>query len=400
MSLLSRMSAPQTAGELADVVAALLSSVAGPAQADPLPRRLPGPTGLGTSAARLPSAPSGPGTTPLVPGQRPAAGGPVPRLYCPPALRDNPALGEAVNDALIDWAEQIGLYPGRLKQVRAANFGRLIMLAHPDTDDQDRLLAAAKCALAEWSVDDHYVDDETAGADAAEVGARLAIAYAAVDPAPLPATYAPELEQAMSGDPVLAALKSAVGHLDRYATPTQAARLRHEIADLWLGCNGETTWRTTGRMPPVWEYLANRSRNSFLPCLALIDPVGGYELPAQEYAQPRMRRAVTMAATAATLVNDLYSMATETSGAGPDINLPTVIAAEDHCSLREAIDRSAAIHDELVRTFETEAAVLSLAGSPQRRRFLASVWAWLGGNREWHATSARYNPATSTRGVT
>jgi 2-methylisoborneol synthase len=423
MSLLSRMSAPQAAGELADMVAALLSSVAGPAQADPLPRRLPGPTGLGTSAARLPSAtpapvtrsatvttwdgrprlPAGPtrlGITPLVPGQRPAVSGPVPQLYCPPALRDNPALGETVNDALISWAEQIGLYPGRLKQVRAANFGRLIMLTHPDTDDPDRLLAAAKCALAEWSVDDHYVDDETAGADAAEVGARLAIAYAAADPAPLPAKYAPGLEQAISGDPVLAAIKSAVGHLDRYATPTQAARLRHEIADLWLGCNGETTWRTTGRIPPVWEYLANRSRNSFLPCIALIDPVGGYELPAEEYAQPRMRRAVTMAATAATLVNDLYSMATETSGAGPEINLPTVIAAEDHCSLREAIDRSVAIHDELVRTFETEAAVLSLVGTPQLRRFLPSVWAWLGGNREWHATSARYNPATSTRGVT
>ena len=45
--------------------------------------------------------------------------------------------------------------------MRAANFGRLIMLAHPDTDDPDRLLAAAKCALAEWSVDDHYCDDQT-----------------------------------------------------------------------------------------------------------------------------------------------------------------------------------------------------------------------------------------------
>ena len=90
-------------------------------------------------------------------------------------------------------------------------------------------------------------------------------------------------------------------------------------------------------MPPVWEYLVNRSRNSFLPCIALIDPVGGYELPAQEYAQPQVRRAVTMAATASTLVNDVYSMATETGTAGADVNLPTVIAAEDHCSLREAI---------------------------------------------------------------
>ena len=103
-----------------------------------------------------------------------------------------------------------------------------------------------------------------------------------------------------------------------------------------------------------------------------------------------------MAATASTLVNDVYSMATETGTAGADVNLPTVIAAEDHCSLREAIDRSAALHDELVHAFETEAAVLSLACTPQLRRYLASVWAWLGGNREWHATTARYNAAART----
>lgn len=50
-------------------------------------------------------------------------------------------------------------------------------------------------------------------------------------------------------------------------------------------------------------------------------------------------------------------------------------------------------HDELVYTFETEAAALSLEGSPALRRYLAGVWAWLGGNHEWHSSSARYNGA-------
>ncbi|MGP4006111.1 hypothetical protein [Streptomyces sp. 4N124] len=31
-------------------------------------------------------------------------------------------------------------------EVQRAGFGRLIMLAHPESDDSDRLLAAAKCA--------------------------------------------------------------------------------------------------------------------------------------------------------------------------------------------------------------------------------------------------------------
>jgi 2-methylisoborneol synthase len=46
-------------------------------------------------------------------------------------------------------------------------------------------------------------------------------------------------------------------------------------------------------------------------------------------------------------------------------------------------------------TIEAEAAVLSAAGSPQLRRFLAGLWAWMGGSKEWHATSARYNVAAA-----
>ncbi|MEV4443114.1 family 2 encapsulin nanocompartment cargo protein terpene cyclase [Streptomyces sp. NPDC049577] len=341
-----------------------------------------GPTGLGTSAARIvrrkPAAANAPA---------------VPELYCPPAVRDDPALAEEVNGRLVAWAEELGLYAGRLDRVRAADFGRLMMLAHPDADDPDRLLAAGKCALAEWATDDYYCDDETMGSAPVTLGAHLGVAYAAVDPSHLPAAHVPALEKAMRDDPVRAALRSGLAHLSRYAEASQLNRLRHEIAVLFTGYCQEGSWRTQGRMPAVWEYLAHRQINSFLPCVALTDVVGGYLLPTAEYADPRVRRAVTMASTAATLVNDLYSMAKEEHSSGTEFNLPTVIAAEERCSPREAVERSVRIHDELVRTFEFEAAALALTGSPQLRRFLAGVWAWLGGNREWHSGSPRYNGA-------
>jgi 2-methylisoborneol synthase len=195
----------------------------------------------------------------------------------------------------------------------------------------------------------------------------------------------------MRADPVLVALRSSLEHLARYASPVQAARLRLEIAALFVAFGTEAAWRMAGRIPPVWEYLAHRQFNSFLPCMTLIDAVGGYELPAAEYADPRVRRAIAMAGTASVLVNDLYSMAREQGTSGLDFNLPTVIAAEEKCALEEAVERSARIHDELVHTFEAEAAALSLTGSPALRRFLAGVWAWLGGNREWHSNSGRYS---------
>lgn len=342
-----------------------------------------GPTGLGTSGLRIPGArPTSPGRT--------AAPSAAPALYCPEPVRDDPALGELVNERLILWARQVGIYADRIEQVRSANFGRLVMLAHPDTEDADRLLAAAKCALAEWATDDYYCDDASAGADPRLIGARLGVACSAIEGTHLPPRYVLDGERAMGADPVLTALRSAFEHLSRYAQPAQVARLRHELGVLFAGYGQEGSWRTSEHVPAVWEYLAHRQINSFLPCIALIDVTGAYQLPETEYSAPPVRRAVKLAALAGTLVNDLFSAAKNDRGTGVDYSLPTVIAAQEHCGLAEATERAVAIHDELMHTYEAEAAVLSAVGSPQLRRFLAGVWAWLGGNHEWHRGSDRY----------
>lgn len=437
MSVLSRVSAPAASHELATVVLALLSDPARPAPRD-LPQargeRQPGagsqpatsllgrlssgPTGLGTSAARIASTytalretitvsggeiepripvpngligPDGPGPAASVPAEETAQRDSGSTLYCPPAVRDDRALGEHVNERLVDWAEQVGIYPGRLDRVRAANFGRLMMLAHPGTDDPDRLLAAARCVLAEWATDDHFLDEESMGADHRLIGSRLGITYAAVDPVDLPVHYVPHLDKALSEEPVAVAYRSAFQHLARYATATQVARLRHELAVMFMAYNHEANWRSLGRIPPVWEYLTHRHENSFLPPMVLVDPVAGYELPSFEFADRRVRRVFCLAGTASVILNDLYSMSKETD---TDFDLPKVIAAEENCSLDDAVERAVQIHNELMHTFVEEATMLSQLGSPALRRFLADIWAWLGGNREWHSTTERYHDAS------
>ncbi|WP_280385006.1 family 2 encapsulin nanocompartment cargo protein terpene cyclase [Nocardia wallacei] len=323
----------------------------------------------------------------------------IPPLYCPPPVRDDPALAAAVNEGILLWAETIGLYEGKLDELRKADFGRLIMLAHPDCDDPDRLLAVAKCAVSEWSVDDYYCEEDaddhapdgTPSSAEAELGPRLELAAAAIDPVHLPARYQLQLERAMQADPILRAFRTSFEHLSHYATPAQLARLRTEIGGWFIALGAEAGWRTADRMPPVWEYLTNRQPHSFLPCMAPIDVVGGYELSAPEYTDPRVRRVVTTAALAAQMVNDLYSMAREDLSGGREFNLPTVLAAEERCPRREAVRRTAEIHDELVHRFEREAAALAATGSPALRRFLGGLWAWMGGNRAWHADSRRYH---------
>ncbi|WP_019929645.1 family 2 encapsulin nanocompartment cargo protein terpene cyclase [Nocardia sp. BMG111209] len=460
MSVLSRAAAPPATDEVAAAVAALLSDLgsAPPAllvlpgfanvvspqppssplaamTASTVPRRLLGPAGLGAAGLllappdsavaatpdvaasdpirtrpRIPAGPTGLGATTLSPGggtvappaaESSTAGGPesIPPLYCPPPVRDDPALAEAVNVGIIAWAEAIGLYEGRLDDLRKADFGRLIMLAHPDCDNADLLLSVAKCAVSEWSVDDYYCEEDadphapdgTMSTPEAELGPRLELAMATMDPAHLPAKYVARLEQALSADPILRAFRTSFEHLAHYATPAQSARLRTEIGGWFIALGAEAGWRNAGRMPPVWEYLTNRQPHSFLPCMAPIDVVGGYELGDAEYCDPRVRRVVTTAALAAQMVNDLYSMAREDLSGGREFNLPTVLAAEERCSRADAVRRTADVHDELMHRFEREAAAAAAGGSPELHRFLVGLWSWMGGNRAWHAQSRRYH---------
>jgi 2-methylisoborneol synthase len=140
----------------------------------------------------------------------------------------------------VDWAANIGLYDGQREHIREVNVGRMMMLAHPDSDDPDRLLVAAKCALAEWATDDYYCDD---GAAPEPLGARLGIAYTAFDPAHPPLRYLPEQDKALHKDPVRVALRSAFESLARVADPPQVARLRQEVAALFVAYAHEGTWR-------------------------------------------------------------------------------------------------------------------------------------------------------------
>lgn len=413
MSSLSRLFAAPAAPEIAALVDAVLRDPRRPGPAE-LPVRAPAPAGPGAgagspslpvhppglrpagSSGAVASAPAVP-ATPADPGTRVAGGenDPVPVLYCPPAMRDDPALGDEVDDRLVEWAEEVGVYPGQLDRVRAAGFGRLIMLAHPETDDPDRLLAAAKCALAEWSVDDHYVDGEVEEARHDLLGQRLAIAHSVIDQAHLPRRYAPVLERVVQADPVAVALRSSIDNLARYATWQQVRRLRHELAIMFVAYNQEGVWYTSGQRPPVWEFLMHRHENSFVPCMALIDPVAGYELPAEQFGRPEVRRVFTLAGSASVIVNDLYSMGKEDVD---DFSLPRLIETEDGCTAREAMVRTVEIHDELMHTFEAEAAALAATGPPELGRFLWGLWAWMGGSREWHASTARYHrPAETAR---
>lgn len=315
----------------------------------------------------------------------------VPPLYCPAPFRVDTALAEAVEDRLMPWIKEVGIFAGQLEKVRAMGFGRFAMLCHTDTHDPDRLLLSAQCIAALFAVDDYYCDDERTGSEPRLVGPRLSLALAALEPAHLPSRFRCGLDQALNSDPVLVALRAYMDRVQAFASSVQVARVRHEIIAMFVTMTAEAAWRLEGLTPPIWEYLAQRQTNSFLPCMSLIDVIGGYELPAHIYSAPAVRRVTTLAASATIVANDLYSAHKENQAAIGDFNLPLLLAREHNCTPRQAMIKCAHVHDEIVHLYEAaEQAVLPDA-SPLLQRFLTGIKSWVSGSLEWHRHSGRYH---------
>ncbi len=398
-------------------------------------RLLSGPSGLGTSASRFPGAPRngnpGPGEVSrasctsagpasgvtavpqslyqIVPSALYGAGlggrdthaplpylerewgdGSYPPLYCPQTARIDESLAQEVNERLVSWAGEVGIYATQIDKFRDTGFGRLAMLTHPDTDDPDLLLAAAQMNAAWWAADDYYADETPLGATPTELPPRLALVMSAMDPPPPAGDYTRQLEEAVRADPVLVALSSATAHLTRHATPAQVMRARNTTFQMYVSWTAYAAWRYLETLPPVWRYLAARQHDSFYTSMTLIDIIGGYELPANLFCERGFHRALMQAGTASVIVNDLHSVAKEAADELPDSNLVLLIAAEEDCPIREATERAVTLHNDFVRGFQDSQRELAAVPSTELQRFLRGAQAWMAGGFEWHSTSNRY----------
>jgi 2-methylisoborneol synthase len=340
------------------------------------------PSGLGTSAARLVRDPG------YV--DRPWGDGTAPPLYCPVVERINDPLAEEVDERLVIWAKDCGFQDDQLEPLRSAGFGRLVMLAHADCDDPDRLLIAAQLNAAWWAADDLYADDSEMGATPTELPPRLALVMAAMDPVAPAGEFSVPLEDALRSEPVLVALNSGVEHLTRHGTPAQVQRINYATFAMFVSWNAYAAWRYTASYPPAWEYLAARQHDSFYTSMTLIDVVGGYELPANLYYEPQVRQALMQAGTASVMVNDLHSVAKDAADEHPVCNMVLQIAADRDCSLDEATRTTVDLHNNLVRDFEANHRALRAIPSLELQRFLRGIKSWMAGGFEWHATNPRY----------
>jgi 2-methylisoborneol synthase len=361
--------------------------------ADALAHRAPmlaGPSGLGTSAAHIAPGLAGPGGHDPAYAEMSWGDGTAPPLYCPVVHRVNEPLGAEVDGRLVVWARDCGFSEEELALLRDVGFGRLVMLAHADCEDPDLLLIAAQLNAAWWAADDLYADDSELGATAPELPPRLALVMAAIDPVAPAGEFSDQLDEALRSDRVLVALESGVHHLTRHATPAQVQRACYATAAMFVSWNAYAAWRHTSVYPPAWEYLAARQHDSFYTSMTLVDALGGYELDANLYYEPRVRRLLMQAGTASVLVNDLLSVQKDAEDENPVCNMVLQIAADRDCSVEEATEITVDLHNRIVRDFQAGHEALQPVPLLTLQRFLRGVRAWMGGGFEWHATNPRY----------
>ncbi|CAM5401139.1 hypothetical protein GCM10010329_58990 [Streptomyces spiroverticillatus] len=368
-------------------LAATLPAPAPPA-AEPPPSFLPtGPSGLGTSSLRLLAATApAPEPSPAPPSE--PAGRPIPGLYFHPVPEPDPVRVEEVSRRIKSWAmDEIDLYPDDWEEeFDGFSVAGYMVGCHPDAPTIDHLMLATRLMVAENAVDDCYCEDH--GGSPVGLGERLLLAHTALDPLHTTKEYEPDWAQSLHADAPRRAYRSAMEYFVREATASQADRLRHDMARLHMGYLAEAAWALEERVPEVWEYLAMRQFNNFRPCPTITDSVGGYELPADLHAQPAMQRVIALAGNATTIVNDLYSYMKELDAPGVHLNLPVVLAAREDLSERDAYLKAIEVHNDLMHTFEAEAAALAAACPvPSVQRFLRGVAAWVDGNHRWHCTN-------------
>ncbi|WP_030607882.1 family 2 encapsulin nanocompartment cargo protein terpene cyclase [Streptomyces sclerotialus] len=357
-----------------------------------LERILRGPSGLGTSGLHLARREEPAAASPEEP-EAADEGNAVPGLYHHPVPDPDPVRVEEVSRRIKAWAvDEAQVYPPEWEdQFDGFSVGRYMVACHPDAPTVEHVMIATRLMVAENAVDDCYCEDH--GGSPIGLGSRLLLAHTALDPLHTTEEYEPGWVESLRSDAPRRAYRSAMEYFLKEATPSQADRYRHDMARLHLGYLAEAAWAQTEEMPEVWEYLAMRQFNNFRPCPTITDTVGGYELPADLHAQPAMQRVIALAGNATTIVNDLYSYTKELNSPGRHLNLPVVIAEKEGLSDREAYLKAVEVHNDLMHTYEAEAAALAAACPvPSVQRFLRGVAAWVDGNHYWHRTNTyRYS---------
>lgn len=305
----------------------------------------------------------------------------LPPLFCPLESAIHPHVG-LIDRRAVEWIRGSGMCADEREEawVIATHSADFMCRFAPGAEDDERLLAAALWVYWGFAFDDARCDSGPLSTRPAQFNALAGEVQRAC-----------EAPSAVGADRYIGALQDIVGRFRSFAPPTQVSRFAHAHRAWLSGVAWQIGNQAAGRMPGLDEFLAMRLLSSGgEPTFALLELATGAEVPDRELYRPAVRALTEMAIMVAGLDNDRHSLVKEFARDQADQNLYTVLMAERHLSLPEAVTAANGLRDRvLLRFLALRDRVLPTAGT-DLRTYLGGLGHGIRGNNEWGLRVPRY----------
>lgn len=192
-------------------------------------------------------------------------------------------------------------------------------------------------------------------------------------------------------DALACGLRDLRARISEHGTAGQVARWVDALREYFLSVVWEAEHRSQGTVPDLNDYTLMRIYDGATSVvLPLLEMGHGYELQPHERDRTSVRAAAEMAYFVICWDNDLFSHHKESRTGGYYLNAIRVLEHAHGISTEEAVERAIAQRDRVLCLFVRLCADLRRTGSPQLRRYLASLEAFIRGAQDWGISSRRY----------
>jgi hydroxymethylglutaryl-CoA reductase len=304
----------------------------------------------------------------------------IPALYCPfeSACSD---LAHAVNEATLAWAASTGVVRTErgASKLRASRIGWLSARAFPHARREGLQL------VSDWTALFCLLDDRCESLSPFQLSPVLAAlldAFRSRDAGP-------------RADAFAVAMASLGSRIEALSSPAFTARFADRLEALFVGFSWEATHRAAGVRPAFASYLDLREITVGLhPQFELFELTDGVALPDEVRAHPDLAAMRAASALAVGLANDIFTCERERLE-GEVHNVVLVLMHREGLSLREAIARAVALHDERVRALAAMSRALPSFGDRDDdvRRYAAMLCGWVRAHLDWARETGRYSPS-------
>jgi len=302
----------------------------------------------------------------------------LPSLYMPFPQRLNPH-NERAWVHTVEWVRQFRLIPEKaVPYFRTLDYHWLSAYAFPDAG------LAELALINDWMTLFYFFDKEWDDAPPE----KLAVAQSS-----LLATLRCRTRVRFGSNPIETALHDVRRRMLEFSSEAWMERFTGSIEAYFNACLWEANNKSRHEIPDVASYLAMREKTGAVqPSFELAGVLRLAEIPPEMMEEPSIRCLNLLANHAITLFNDIISLEKEMQ-VGDVHNLVFIIQNEQRCSLEEAMQRAARMHDDEVRAFiELESKIPSW-GEPIDtgvQRYIDVVRCWMRANMDWSLMSERY----------